>query len=57
MTGLFIARYYKRKIRINRTDCIKRNNKMPYEVLHFSGKQKSPRPQEQSCGRGCVMAY
>lgn len=27
---------------------------MPYEVLHFSGKQKSPRPQEQSCGRGVL---
>ena len=23
---------------------------MPYEVLHFSGKQKSPRPQDCSCG-------
>ncbi len=23
---------------------------MPYEVLHFSGKQKSPRPQEHPAG-------
>ena len=23
---------------------------MPYEVLHFSGKQKSPRPQDAPAG-------
>lgn len=26
---------------------------MPYEVLHFSGKQKIPRPEEHPAGAVC----
>ena len=30
---------------------------MPYEVLHFSGKQKNARPPALCSGGGCVFGW